>query len=192
MSSCWRSRHSTYDLWRKVGTRNVGYSNTDGPVHRLTFWLRSLNWMVAARWWPLGALQHSDGHLVCCSTVTATWCVAARAVAVRCTVRCTVIRYGSVRAFFTVCLKIGTVYTVRYGTVNGTVPSWHCQCKNGLRMASPSQNLPFSPPACSSHVLTPHNPSLDDPEAGLGLHQLGGRAQQGLAWKLKVGRGTWF
>jgi len=43
---------------------------------------------------------------------------------------------------------------------------------------------------CSSHVLTPHNAFLNDPEAGLGLHQLGGRAQQGLAWKLKVGRGT--
>jgi len=27
---------------------------------------------------------------------------------------------------------------------------------------------------CSSHVLTPHNASLNDPEAGLGLHQLGG------------------
>jgi hypothetical protein len=66
-----------------------------------------------------------------------------RAVAVRCTVRCTVIRYGTVRTFFAVFLKIGTVYTVRYGTVNGTVPSWHCQCKNGLRMASPPQNLPF-------------------------------------------------
>jgi len=31
---------------------------------------------------------------------------------------------------------------------------------------------------------------MNDPEAGLGLHQLGGRAQQGLAWKFKVGHGT--
>jgi len=67
---------------------------------------------------------------------------------------------------------------------------WHCQCNFGLRMASPPQHLPFSPPACSSHVLTPHNASLDDPGAGLRLHQLGGRAQQWLAWKLKVGRST--
>jgi hypothetical protein len=27
---------------------------------------------------------------------------------------------------------------------------------------------------CSSHVLTPHNASLNEPEAGLGLHQRGG------------------
>jgi hypothetical protein len=26
----------------------------------------------------------------------------------------------------------------------------------------------------------------------LGLHQLGGRAQQWLAWKFKAGRDTWF
>jgi len=46
----------------------------------------------------------------------------------------------------------------------------------------------------SSHALTPltpHNASLNNPEAGSGLHQLGGRAQQWLAWKLKVGRNTW-
>jgi len=43
---------------------------------------------------------------------------------------------------------------------------------------------------CSSHVLTPHNAPMNDPEAGLGLHQLGGRAQQWFAWKLKVGRST--
>jgi len=36
------------------------------------------------------------------------------------------------------------------------------------------KHLPFPPPACSSYVLTPHNASLNDPEAGLGLHQLGG------------------
>ena len=49
---------------------------------------------------------------------------------------------------------------------------WHCQCKVGLRMAPPPQHFPNPPPACSSHVLTPHNASLNDPEAGLGLHQL--------------------
>ena len=45
--------------------------------------------------------------------------------------------------------------------------------------------LPFPPPACSPYELMPHNASLNDPEAGLGLHQLGGRAQQWLARKLK-------
>jgi hypothetical protein len=65
--------------------------------------------------------------------------------------------------------------------VYGTVPSWHCQCKNGFRKASAPQNLPFPPPAYSSHALTPHNASLNDVEAGLGLHQLGGRAHQWLA-----------
>ena len=40
-----------------------------------------------------------------------------------------------------------TVITVQYGTVYGTVPCWHCQCKNGLRKASPPQNLPFSLPS---------------------------------------------
>ena len=40
-----------------------------------------------------------------------------RAVAVRCTVRCTVLWYGTVRTFFTKFLKIDTVYTVRYGMV---------------------------------------------------------------------------
>ena len=48
-------------------------------------------------------------------------CNITRAVAVRCTVRCTVIRYGTVRTIFSVFLKIGTVYTVRYNTVYGTV-----------------------------------------------------------------------
>jgi len=72
------------------------------------------------------------------------------------------------------------------------VPGWHCRCKNGLRKASPPQHFPFPPPAWFSYVLTLHNASLNDPEAGLGLHQLGGGAQQRLAWKLKVGRNTWF
>ena len=31
----------------------------------------------------------------------------------------------------------------------------------------------FRSPVCSSHVLTPHNASMNDSEAGLGLHQLG-------------------
>jgi hypothetical protein len=74
---------------------------------------------------------------------------------------------------------------VEYGMVYGTVPIWHCQCNNGLRKAaSPPQNLPFPPPAYSSHALMPHNAFLNV--------QLGGRAQQRLAWKLKVGRSTWF
>ena len=49
-------------------------------------------------------------------------------------------------------------------------------------------HLPFPPPACSSYVLGQRNASLDDPEAGLGLYQLGGRAQQWLAWKLNFKR----
>jgi len=60
--------------------------------------------------------------------------------------------------------------------VYSTVPSWHCQ--RNLASERP-------PLAYSSHVLTPHNASLDDPEAGLGLHQLRGRSQQWLVWKLK-------
>ena len=98
---------------------------------------------------------------------------------------CRVVRYGTVTVCTvrTVLVKLRritvivtpyfTVITVKYGTVYGTVPSGHCQCKNDLRMASSPQNLPFSP-VCSSHVLTPHIASLNDPEAGLGLHQLGG------------------
>jgi len=87
-----------------------------------------------------------------------------------------------------------TVIMVKYGTVYGTIPSWHCQCKNGFRKASPPQHLPFLPTACSSYVLTPHNVSLNDPEAGMGLHQLGGRAQLWLAWKLKseAVRNSWL
>jgi hypothetical protein len=38
----------------------------------------------------------------------------------------------------------------------------------------------------------PHIASLNNPAAGLGLHQLGGRAQQWLAWNLKVGRSNVF
>ena len=54
--------------------------------------------------------------------------------------------------------------------------------QNGL--SAPTQL--GAPLACSSHVLTPHNASLDDPEAGLGLHQLEGRAQQYLHGNLKL------
>jgi len=75
--------------------------------------------------------------------------------------------------------------------------------RHGAKLALPVQKWPqkvhfylkashFHSPVCSSHVLTPSNASLNDPEAGLGLHQLGGRAQQWLAWKLKVGRSTLF
>ena len=56
----------------------------------------------------------------------------------------------------------------------------HCQCNFGLRMASLPQHLPFPPPTCSSHVLTPHNASLNDPDAGLELHQLGEGPSSGL------------
>ena len=81
---------------------------------------------------------------------------------------CRVVRYGTITVCTvrTVLVKLRrttvivtpyfTVITVKYGTVYGTVPSWHCQCKNGLRKASPPQHFPFPPPACSSHVLTPH------------------------------------
>jgi len=43
--------------------------------------------------------------------------ITTRAVAVR----CTVIRYGTVRTVYHIFDKIGTVYTVRYDTVYGTV-----------------------------------------------------------------------
>ena len=87
-----------------------------------------------------------------------------------CTVRTVLVK---LRCITVIVTPYFTVITVKYGTVYGTVPSGHCQCKNDLRMASSPQNLPFSP-VCSSHVLTPHIASLNDPEAGLGLHQLGG------------------
>ena len=41
-------------------------------------------------------------------------------------------------------------------------------------------------------MLTLQNASLNEPEAGLKLHQLGGRSQQWFARKLKVGRSTQF
>ena len=71
---------------------------------------------------------------------------------------CRVVRYGTVTVCTvrTVLVKLRrttvivtphfTVITVKYGTVYGTVLSWHCQCKNGLRMASSPQNLPFPLP----------------------------------------------
>ena len=82
--------------------------------------------------------------------------------------------------------------TVEYGTVYGTVPCWHWQCKNGLRMPLHPKTSHFRSTVCSSHVLMPHIASLNDPETGLGLHQLGGRAQQRLAWKPKGRRCTPF
>jgi hypothetical protein len=71
-------------------------------------------------------------------------------------------------------------YGVRYGA------KLALPVQNGLRKASPPQNLPFSLPSVlllchMGHVLTPHNASLNDPEAGLGQHQLGVRAQKWLA-----------
>jgi hypothetical protein len=86
--------------------------------------------------------------------------------------------------YFQIMLTYFTVQAVQYGTVYGTVPSWHCQCNFGLRKASPPQHFPIPPPAYSSYVLTPHIASLDDPETGFGLYQFGGKAQQWLAWKL--------
>jgi hypothetical protein len=71
---------------------------------------------------------------------------------------CRVVRYGTVtvctvrtvlvnlRRTTVIVTPYFTVITVKYGTVYGKVPSWHCQCKNGLRMASSPQNLPFSLP----------------------------------------------
>jgi hypothetical protein len=71
---------------------------------------------------------------------------------------CRVVQYGTVTVCTvrTVLVKLRrttviatpyfTVITVKYGTVYGTVPSWHYQCKNGLKMASSPQNLPFSLP----------------------------------------------
>ena len=71
---------------------------------------------------------------------------------------CRVVRYGTITVCTvrTVLIKLRrttvivtpyfTVITVKYGTVYGTVPSRHCQCKNGVRMAFSPQNLPFSLP----------------------------------------------
>ena len=42
------------------------------------------------------------------------------------------------------------------------------------------KHLPFPPPACSPYELTPHNASLNDPDAGLELHQLGEGPSSGL------------
>ena len=105
----------------------------------------------------------------------------------------TVRQYGAMTAiqsifllktvYFRTLLTYFTVQAVQYGMVYGTVPSWHCQCNFGLRKASPPQHFPFPPPAYSSHVLTSHNASLDDPETGFGLYQFRRKAQQWLAWK---------
>ena len=51
---------------------------------------------------------------------------------------------------------------------------WHCHANLASERPLHPKPLPFPPPACSSHVLTPHNASQNDPEAGLELHQLGG------------------
>ena len=98
----------------------------------------------------------------------------------------TVRLYGTISTVRTVFLQktahfriLATVFYHLYGTV----PSWHCKCKNGLKKASPPQHFPFPPPAYSSHVLTSHNASLDDPETGFGLYQFRRKAQQWLAWK---------
>ena len=95
---------------------------------------------------------------------------------------CRVVRYGTITVYTvrTVLVKLRrttviitsyfTIITVKYGTV----PSWHCQCKNGHRKASPPQNLPFLLPGvllpCADATQCFH----ERPEAGLGLHQLRG------------------
>ena len=66
------------------------------------------------------------------------------------------------------------------GLVLHQLGGWHCQCNFGLRKASPPQTPPISPPACSPYELTPHNASLNNPEAGLELHQLGEGPSSGL------------
>ena len=65
-------------------------------------------------------------------------------------------------------------FTVKFGTVYGTVLSWHCQCKMASEWPLRPKTSHFRSSVCSSHVLTPHNASMNDPEAGLVLHQLGG------------------
>ena len=71
---------------------------------------------------------------------------------------CRVVRYGTITVCTvrTVLVKLRrttvivtpyfTVIMVKYGTVYSTVPSWHCQCKNGLRKASPPQTPPIFAP----------------------------------------------
>jgi hypothetical protein len=74
---------------------------------------------------------------------------------------CQVVRYGMItvctvrtvlvqlRRTTVIVTPYFTVITVNYGTVYGTVPSWHCQCKNGLRKASLPQTPPIFAPQCA-------------------------------------------
>jgi len=55
--------------------------------------------------------------------------------------------YGLYDTDHTCCNTACYQITVKYGTVYGTVPCWHCQCIYGLRKVSPPQNLPFSLPS---------------------------------------------
>ena len=85
---------------------------------------------------------------------------------------CQVVRYGMItvctvrtvlvqlRRTTVIVTPYFTVITVNYGTVYGTVPSWHCQCKNGLRKASLPQTPPIfapqcAPPMCWRHTMLP-------------------------------------
>jgi hypothetical protein len=85
---------------------------------------------------------------------------------------------------FTLIIRmIRPVHCTVYGTL---------QCQAGTASAEMISERPlyprtshFCPPACSFHVL-PHNASMNNPEAGLGLHQLGGGPQRRLAWKVKT------
>jgi len=117
---------------------------------------------------------------------------------------CRVVRYGTITVCTvrTVLVKLRrttvfvtpyfTVITVVYGTVYGTVPSWHCQCKNGLRKASPPQTPPISTSSMLPLWADATQCVPERPWGWVGATSARGRAQQWLAWKLKVGRSTWF
>jgi len=90
-----------------------------------------------------------------------------------CTVRTVLVKLRRTTVIIT---PYFTVITAKYGTVYGTV-----RCQAGTASARMASEWPLRPKTshfrssvCSSRVLTPHNASMIDPEAGLGLHQLGG------------------
>ena len=96
------------------------------PPYHLMAPLQTVRCSRAGSCHPIGQ------HWVCRWVALIFVCIPYRAVVVQCIVRCTVIRYGTVRTFFTVFLKIGTVYMVRYGTVYSTI-RFFC----GLAVQSP-------------------------------------------------------
>ena len=156
------SRHVDYELWDNHGTwimsygimgRHVRYELCDSHLQSC---LCSHVCVVGCGLW----VARMCGLWVC-SNVCVVGCGerkrkrATKAVAYK-DQACRVVRYGTMtvctvrtvlvelRRTTVIVTPYFTVITVKYGTVYGTVPSWHCQCKNGLRMASPPQNLPFS------------------------------------------------